>query len=85
MVPLALTSTQWSIRKLGKKWQTLHRLIYFSAAAGVIHFIWLVKRDKEEPVIYGMILCALMVIRVYYWARSSRRKAVPAARTVNVA
>ena len=39
MIPLALTSTNWSIRKLGKRWQTLHRLIYFSAAAGVIHYI----------------------------------------------
>lgn len=85
MVPLALTSTQRSIRKLGKKWQSLHRLIYFSAAAGAIHFLWLVKRDKEEPAIYGIILCALMVIRVYYWVKNSRRKPVQVVRPANVA
>ena len=43
MIPLALTSTKWSIRKLGKRWEALHRLIYFSAIAGVIHYWWLVK------------------------------------------
>ena len=85
MVPLALTSTQWSIRKLGKKWQTLHRLIYFSAAAGVIHFLWLVKRDKEEPSIYGIILLALLSVRVFYWIKKSRSRVVPAVRPVNVA
>lgn len=84
MVPLALTSTQWSIRKLGKKWQTLHRLIYVSALAGVIHFIWLVKKDVQEPLIYAIILGTLMSIRVFYWAKNSRRKIVTAARPVNV-
>ena len=50
MIPLALTSTRWAIRKLGgKRWQSLHRLIYFSAAAGVIHYIWLVKADLKTP------------------------------------
>lgn len=85
MVPLALTSTQWSIRKLGKKWQTLHRLIYFSALAGVVHFIWLVKKDLQEPLIYAFILGTLMSIRVFFWVRNARRKAVPAAQTVKVA
>lgn len=84
MVPLALTSTQWSIRKLGKKWQTLHRLIYFSALAGVTHFIWLVKKDIQEPVTYAIIFGVLMSVRVFYWVQNSRRKAVPAARPVNV-
>lgn len=84
MVPLALTSTQWSIRKLGKKWQTLHRLIYLSALAGVIHFIWLVKKDVQEPLIYAIILGTVMSIRVFYWAKNSRRKIVTAARPVNV-
>src|SRR5580658_229930 len=50
MVPLALTSTAWSIRKLGgKNWQLLHRLIYFSALGGVIHYYWLVKSDVRLP------------------------------------
>ncbi len=57
MIPLALTSTKWSIRKLGgKRWQTLHRLIYFSAMAGVIHYIWLVKADLRKPLEYAAVL-----------------------------
>ena len=85
MVPLALTSTQWSIRKLGKKWQTLHRLIYLSALAGVVHFIWLVKKDIQEPMIYAIIFGVLMLVRVFYWARKTPRgKAVRAASAVNV-
>jgi len=68
MIPLALTSTKWSIRKLGgKRWQALHRLIYFSAAAGVIHYIWLVKADLKKPLEYGAVLAVLMLYRVAAW------------------
>jgi methionine sulfoxide reductase heme-binding subunit len=71
MIPLALTSTKWSIRKLGgKRWQTLHRLIYFSAAAGVIHYIWLVKADLKRPLEYGFVLAVLMVYRLIGWIGS---------------
>src|SRR5579864_7814451 len=65
MIPLALTSTKWAIRKLGgRRWQALHRLIYFSAAAGVIHYIWLVKADLRKPLEYGAVLGALLLLRV---------------------
>jgi methionine sulfoxide reductase heme-binding subunit len=68
MIPLALTSTRWSIRRLGgKRWQALHRLIYFSAAAGVIHYIWLVKADKRKPLEYGAVLGALILYRMAIW------------------
>lgn len=68
MIPLALTSTQWSIRQLGgKRWQALHRLIYCSAAAGVIHYIWLVKADKRKPLEYGAVLGALILYRIAIW------------------
>ena len=71
MVPLALTSTKWSIRKLGgKRWQALHRLIYFSAAAGVIHYIWLVKADLRKPLEYGFVLGLLLPFRAVVWART---------------
>jgi len=71
MLPLALTSTKWSIRKLGgKRWQTLHRLIYFSAAAGVIHYIWLVKADLRKPLEYALILGVLLGVRAVSWALS---------------
>src|SRR5215831_128266 len=64
MIPLALTSTKWSIRKLGgKRWQALHRLIYFSAIAGVIHYIWLVKADLKKPLEYAAVLGVLLVYR----------------------
>jgi len=70
MLPLALTSTAWSIRKLGgKNWQLLHRLIYFSALAGVIHYYWLVKSDVRRPLLFGAILLLLMLYRSVIWLR----------------
>jgi methionine sulfoxide reductase heme-binding subunit len=72
MIPLALTSTKWSIRKLGgKRWQALHRLIYFSAAAGVIHYIWLVKADLKRPLEYAAIFAVLMLYRAIAWFTQS--------------
>lgn len=82
MLPLALTSTAGSIRRLGgKRWQRLHRLIYFSAAAGVIHFIWLVKADLKRPLTYGAILLLLLGYRAVSSAitRVRSRQTVPAA------
>jgi sulfoxide reductase heme-binding subunit YedZ len=71
MIPLALTSTKWSIRKLGgKRWQALHRLIYFSAAAGVIHYLWLVKADKKKPLEYAAVLGLLLFFRLGAWIAS---------------
>lgn len=70
MAPLALTSTAWSIRKLGgKRWQQLHRLVYFSALGGVVHYYWLVKSDIRRPVLYGSILLVLMLYRGVIWLR----------------
>ena len=85
MIPLALTSTKWSIRKLGgKRWQALHRLIYFSAAAGVIHYIWLVKADKRKPLEYGAVLGTFLLYRVAVWigSRSKRVPGVAASSTI---
>jgi sulfoxide reductase heme-binding subunit YedZ len=65
MIPLALTSTKWAIRKLGgKRWQALHRLIYASAVAGVIHYLWLVKADRRKPLEYGVVLGVLLLYRI---------------------
>lgn len=65
MFPLALTSTAGSIRRLGgKRWQVLHRLIYASAIAGVVHFWWLVKRDLTRPEVMAAILVGLLGFRV---------------------
>ena len=65
MFPLAVTSTAGSIRRLGgKRWQVLHRLIYASAIAGVVHFWWLVKRDLTRPEILAGILTLLLGFRI---------------------
>jgi sulfoxide reductase heme-binding subunit YedZ len=64
MVPLAITSTAGWVRRLGfRKWQWLHRLIYLSALAGVIHYYWLVKSDIRLPVMYGSLLSILLLYR----------------------
>jgi methionine sulfoxide reductase heme-binding subunit len=78
MLPLAITSTAGWIRRLGgKRWQALHRLVYLSAIAGVIHYLWLVKADIRTPVEYGIVLVALLACRVVMWAlpylRTGRR------------
>ncbi|HEY3927752.1 MAG TPA: protein-methionine-sulfoxide reductase heme-binding subunit MsrQ [Candidatus Koribacter sp.] len=73
MIPLAVTSTKGWIRRLGKKWTILHRLIYVSACAGVIHYIWLVKKDKLRPEIYGAILSVLLLWRVVLWFMKRQR------------
>jgi sulfoxide reductase heme-binding subunit YedZ len=73
MIPLAVTSTRGWIRRLGRRWQLLHRLIYFSAGAACVHFIWKVKVPVGEPVYYAAILGVLLVFRVVYQFRQSYR------------
>ena len=63
LIPLAVTSTAAMVRRLGKRWQKLHRAIYVIAAAGVIHYWWLVKKDIRWPLIYGGFLTALLGYR----------------------
>lgn len=65
MVPLAATSTAGMIRRLGKRWQQLHRLVYLAAIAGVIHFYWLVKADISRPAQYGSVLALLLGYRLW--------------------
>jgi sulfoxide reductase heme-binding subunit YedZ len=78
MLPLALTSTQWSIRKLGKKWLVLHRLAYLGAIAGVVHFLWLVKKDKSQPMLFGAVLAMLFAVRIGYYLKEKRAKVLRA-------
>jgi methionine sulfoxide reductase heme-binding subunit len=76
MIPLAATSTAWAVRKMGfKNWQRLHRLIYFTALAGVIHYYWLVKSDVRLPLLYCAILAVLMIYRVIVWTRKKPQPA----------
>ncbi|HEY9139599.1 MAG TPA: protein-methionine-sulfoxide reductase heme-binding subunit MsrQ [Bryobacteraceae bacterium] len=78
MVPLALTSTKGWIRRLGgKRWQRLHRLIYVTAVAGVVHYYWLVKSDIRLPMLYGALVAVLLLYRmvVSLMKRSQQRTA----------
>jgi methionine sulfoxide reductase heme-binding subunit len=79
MLPLAITSTKGWIRRLGgKRWQLLHRLVYLSGIAAVIHYKWLVKSDFRLPYMYGAIIGVLLLYRVAIWVRG--RMAVAAVR-----
>jgi sulfoxide reductase heme-binding subunit YedZ len=64
MIPLAVTSTAAMIRRLGRRWQQLHRLVYVAAIAGVIHFYWLVKADITRPAQYGAVLALFLGYRL---------------------
>ncbi len=80
MIPLAVTSTKkWIARLGGRRWQWLHRLVYVSAAAGVIHYLWLVKSDIQRPVAYGSLLTVLLGIRAWYAFRGREGIMKPAA------
>jgi sulfoxide reductase heme-binding subunit YedZ len=76
MLPLALTSTKGWIRRLGRQWQTLHRLVYVAALAASLHFIWKVKVVIGEPVYYAAILALLLAVRVVLSWRKSRAAAL---------
>ena len=74
MVPLALTSSNAAIRRMGgRQWQSLHRSIYAIAMLGVVHFWWQVKADVLEPAIYAVILAALLGVRAW-WRELERRR-----------
>jgi sulfoxide reductase heme-binding subunit YedZ len=64
LVPLAVTSTKGWIRRLGKRWQRLHRLVYVAAALGVVHFYWKVKADTFWPLVAAGVLGGLLLLRV---------------------
>ena len=70
LIPLAVTSTNRMMRRLGRRWQKLHRLIYVIAVLGVWHYYWQVKRDVREPLIYAAILTVLLG---YRYVRSRRK------------
>lgn len=71
LVPLALTSTQNMMRRLGRHWKRLHRLVYPAAIAAVLHFIWLVKADLREPLIYAAVLIYLLGYRIYFYFKKN--------------
>jgi len=83
LVPLAVTSTNRMVRRMGfPAWQRLHRLAYVAASLGVVHFVWRVKKDLTEPLIYGGVLVLLFAIRVAEAVRKRRaRSSAPVSAT----
>ncbi|SAL77200.1 putative sulfite oxidase subunit YedZ [Caballeronia arvi] len=77
LIPLAVTSPKAMVRKLGRRWQTLHRTIYLIAALAILHFWWMKagKHDFELPKIYGSIVIVLLGWRVIAWLRARTRRA----------
>lgn len=74
LVPLAATSSNWAIRRLGgRRWQALHRSVYAIAILAVLHYSWLVKADQAQPLLYGGILALLLGIRAF-WREKERKE-----------
>ena len=70
LVPLAVTSTNAMMRRLGKRWGQLHQLVYVIAVFGILHYLWLVKADYLLPLIHAAILLALLMVRAWYQRQS---------------
>lgn len=76
LIPLAATSTNAMMRRLGRLWQRLHRLVYLIAIGGVVHYWWLVKKDITQPALYAAVLAVLLGYRLIVWQRQ-RAQAAP--------
>ncbi len=86
MAPLAVTSTGWWVRRLGyKRWQKLHRLVYLSAIAGVVHYYWGVKSDIRLPMLYGAILALLLLYRAGAWVSKLSKSRGPGGDAISAA
>ena len=77
LIPLAITSTNAMMRRLGKRWGQLHQLVYVIAVFGILHYLWLVKADYLQPLIHAGILLVLLLLRAWF-----QRQARPARRSV---
>ncbi len=77
LIPLAITSTNKMMKRLGKSWKQLHQLVYVIAVLGILHYLWLVKADVLQPVIHAIILLILLSVRVWYQRRDSSARSTP--------
>ena len=75
LVPLAITSTKGWIRRLGRRWQRLHRLAYVAAGLGVLHFFWKVKADTFWPLVSALLLAGLFAVRIWHGSKARLRRA----------
>jgi len=74
LIPLALTSTNKMMKRLGRRWKSLHQLVYVIAVLAILHFLWLVKADNLEPLIYAFILILLFVARIWLQRRGQIKR-----------
>ena len=74
LIPLAVTSTKRAMRRLGRRWQRLHRLVYPAAILACTHFYWQVKADIREPLVYVLVLAVLLGWRLYRYRRQAGRR-----------
>lgn len=72
LTPLAVTSTNGMMRRMGKQWKRLHQLIYLIGILAVIHFFWMVKLDISEPTLYAIILAVLFAERLFHYVKNKR-------------
>lgn len=72
LIPLAVTSTNKMKKRLGKRWQRLHQLVYVVAVCGILHYLWLVKADLLQPLMHAAILILLLGVRVWFQRQSPR-------------
>jgi sulfoxide reductase heme-binding subunit YedZ len=79
MIPLAITSRAAMVRRLGKRWATLHSLVYVAALGGIVHFVWEVKADLSQPTLYALVLVGLLLLR--FLRRRAPRPATRPTRT----
>lgn len=79
LIPLAVTSTNAMMRRLGRNWSRLHKVVYAIAILAVLHFWWMVKADVREPALYAGVLAVLLGLRLLWWARDRRRFATARA------
>ena len=72
LLPLAATSTARMMKRLGRRWTKLHRLVYVAAVCGVVHYLWLVKADLRPPLVYAGILALLLGYRLWFQRSTAR-------------
>jgi sulfoxide reductase heme-binding subunit YedZ len=73
MIPMAITSTDGWVRRLGyRRWLRIHQVVYLAGALAVLHFIWRVKLDVSQPLVYAAILAGFLALRVVIWLRKRR-------------
>ena len=83
LIPLAATSTRAAVRRLGfARWKRIHRLAYLAASLGALHFIWRVKKDLREPLLYAAVLTALLLVRAVGYVRTRLAHPAPAAPSI---